>query len=176
MASRNRSPMHIPIRTSSRANHLAPANGMETQANSESNYLDRNTSKAQRILGTDFPIPSNSHSQRSQSSSRWEKPRSRRSSVRTPDSSRQPPNTMSATPLSTDRIAPPQSLRVRASSPLLGQEYTSQDAAPPVPRLSTKKLQHIQNEWGVDPQVTYKQAPIAPQGEGVQKKITPTPH
>lgn len=140
MLSRDRSPVNVPLRTSSRNTNMT---NMPDAMNSQDNsgYLERKTSKAQRILGTDLPLRSSHNSQLSQSSSKWEKPRSRRSSIRTPDSSRQPPNTLAPYPISNDRVTPQQNLRVRASSPLLGQEYTSPDPVPPVPKPA-KKLQH----------------------------------
>jgi len=90
--------------------------------------MDRKASKAQRILGTELPIPNG----------RWDKPQKpRRSSLRTPDdSSRQ--RRSSFLPFPSGEALPPQNLRVRASSPLLGHDYRSQDPAPQVPKISNK--------------------------------------
>lgn len=95
--------------------------------------MDRKTSKAHRILGTDSLHPSGN------GSSAWDKPqRPRRQSLRTPDStSRQVNSGFNPFPLS-EQSVPPQNLRVRASSPLLGHEYRSHSPAPPLPKPSKK--------------------------------------
>ncbi|KAF3388414.1 hypothetical protein F1880_004430 [Penicillium rolfsii] len=97
-------------------------------------YAERRASKAQRILGTDLPLP-NPQTQREKQQ------RSRRQSLRTPDSSAAQQNQHSgfaAFPSNRDSIAPPPNLRVRASSPLLGHNYQSQEAVPPMPKHSKK--------------------------------------
>jgi hypothetical protein len=90
--------------------------------------MERKSSKAQRILGTDLPLPNG----------RWDRPQKpRRSSLRTPDdSSRQQRD--SFVPFPSGEAVPPHNLRVRASSPLLGHNYRSQNTAPPLPRPSKK--------------------------------------
>ncbi|KAJ5662504.1 uncharacterized protein N7477_010120 [Penicillium maclennaniae] len=96
--------------------------------NEDMSTTERKSSKAQRILGTDLPLPNG----------RWDKPQKpRRSSLRTPDeSSRQQRG--SFLPFPSGEAVPPQNLRVRASSPLLGHDYRSQDPAPPLPKPSKK--------------------------------------
>ncbi|OKP11205.1 hypothetical protein PENSUB_3227 [Penicillium subrubescens] len=102
----------------------------------EVGYVERKASKAQRILGTDLPLPN--------PQTKWEKQKSRRQSLRTPDSSSAQQNQQNqhsgfaAFPSSRNSIAPPPNLRVRASSPLLGHNYQSQEAAPPMPKHSKK--------------------------------------
>ncbi|EPS33206.1 hypothetical protein PDE_08168 [Penicillium oxalicum 114-2] len=176
----NSSPVHIPLRISSR-NQI-----MENRENKV--YDDRRASKAQRILGTNLPLLA---SQRE-----WEKPqKSRRESVQTSGRSSKQRNQNSAFaafPSPRDTIAPPPNLRVRASSPLLGHDYRSQESAPSAPKPSKKVHQsgssstlfsyfsskesnkspsvasppspqpaslqpHIRHELGFDPRVTYKQ-------------------
>ncbi|KAJ6090232.1 hypothetical protein N7486_009047 [Penicillium sp. IBT 16267x] len=197
MAPREQSPVHVPLRTSSR-NNLLRSEAMASQENV--GYSDRRISKAQRILGTDLPIHNNQ--------SQWDKPqkqqKSRRSSLRTPDSSsRQQQQNPGFVPFPTskagDRMVPPQNLRVRASSPLLGHEYLSQDPVPPVPKPSKRVHQsgssstlfsyfrsqepksrpespqslqpRIQNELGLDPHVTYKQTRNSPKES--KRKLRP---
>lgn len=120
MANRDPSPVHVPLRTSSR--NLLRASAMDS--NEDVSIMERKSSKAQRILGTDLPLPNG----------RWDKPQKpRRSSLRTPDeSSRQQRSSFLAFP--SGEAVPPQNLRVRASSPLLGHDYRSQDSVPPLPR------------------------------------------
>ena len=124
MAHRDRSPVHVPLRTSSR-NLLRPS---AIDSNEDVSVMDRKTSKAHRILGTELPLPNG----------RWDKPQKpRRSSLRTPDdSSRQ--QRSSFLPFPSGEAVPPQNLRVRASSPLLGHDYRSHDTAPPLPKPSKK--------------------------------------
>ncbi|KAJ5949406.1 hypothetical protein N7454_000990 [Penicillium verhagenii] len=174
------SPVHVPLRTSSR-NNLLRSEAMESQEKAA--FADRRTSKAQRILGTDLPIHNNS--------AQWDKPqkqpKSRRASLRTPDSSsrqqqQQQQNTgfvAFPTAKSGDMMVPPQNLRVRASSPLLGHEYLSHDPTPPSPQTESKSkpespkgLQpRIQNELGLDPHVTYKQSRTSPKES--KRKLRP---
>lgn len=99
-------------------------------SNEDSNFVDRRASKAQRILGTNLPL--------SVGPAGWDKPQQpRRQSLRTPDnSSKQQSNSLSPLPASAN--PPPQSLRVRASSPLLGVDFRSQSPAPPLPKPSKK--------------------------------------
>ncbi|KAJ5659838.1 hypothetical protein N7507_006289 [Penicillium longicatenatum] len=197
MAPREHSPVHVPLRTSSR-NNLLRSEAMESQENV--GYSDRRTSKAQRILGTDLPIHNNQN--------QWDKPqkqqKSRRASLRTPDSSsRQQQQNTGFVPFPTsksgDMMVPPQNLRVRASSPLLGHEYLSQDPVPPLPKPSKRVHQsgssstlfsyfrsqesksrpespkglqpRIQNELGLDPHVTYKQNRSSPKES--KRKLRP---
>lgn len=99
-------------------------------------YPEWKSSKAQRILGTDAPIPGHGGWDNSQQNP--PKPqKSRRSSPRTPDSTSRRQNT-GFVPFPAGDLAPPQNLRVRASSPLLGHDYQSQDPVPPLPKPSKK--------------------------------------
>ncbi|KAJ5679816.1 hypothetical protein N7462_008060 [Penicillium macrosclerotiorum] len=182
MAHRDRSPVHVPLRTSSR--NMLRAGTIEDYE--EDRFLERKTSKAQRILGTDLPLPGSNHG--------WDKPvkvKSRRQSLRTPDGTTKPQPTSFVPFPAGEQAVPPQNLRVRASSPLLGHNYRSQEPAPPLPKPS-KKIHHtgssstlfsyfsskekdgsksspttprhsslqpqIRNELGTNPHVTYKQA------------------
>ncbi|KAL4892690.1 hypothetical protein BDV59DRAFT_179555 [Aspergillus ambiguus] len=129
--------LDIPLRTSS-VNALS--HGMLASMGSREDLKrDNKASKAQRILGTaDLNIPSE-HSERD------EKKRTRRPSfMRNPETRSQKSAASQksagfvAFPAVTQETTLPQPhLRVRASSPLLGQEYRSQDA-PPLP----KKIHH----------------------------------
>ena len=182
MASRDHMPpVHVPLRTSSRNPRTSSKNRDENMG-----YPERKTSKAQRILGTDVP-PLPTHSQSGWENSPQKPPKSSRSSLRTPDSSsKRHHNSFVPFPAAGDASIPPQNLRVRASSPLLGHNYRSQDAAPPLPKPSKKVHQsgssstlfsyfsskehgsastptsshglqpRVQNELSADPQVTYK--------------------
>lgn len=126
MAGRDRSPVHVPLRTSSRTNLRESA----MESNEDSNFVDRRTSKAHRILGTNVPI--------SIGPGGWDKPQKpHRQSVRTPDSTSKQQNTGLA-PFPAAGDPPHQKLRVRASSPLLGVEYKSQSPAPRLPKPSKK--------------------------------------
>ncbi|KAJ5814647.1 hypothetical protein N7474_006424 [Penicillium riverlandense] len=128
MAHRDPSPVHVPLRTSS-ANPRRPSSTMN--ANQEDmRYLERKASKASRILGTDLPVYSEHGG--------WEPPRNARrpSYIRTPDSTSRKNSIFSRS--TQEAMAPAHHLRVRASSPLLGQDYRSHDAAPPPPKPSKK--------------------------------------
>ncbi|KAJ5379833.1 uncharacterized protein N7496_002261 [Penicillium cataractarum] len=196
MAPRDPSPVHVPLRTSSRT-HLKTG---AMEKHDEVAYVERKASKAQRILGTDLPLPN--------TQTAWEKSqKSRRQSVRTPDGNSRQQNQHSgfaAFPSSRDSIAPPPNLRVRASSPLLGHNYRSQEPVPPMPKPSKKVHQsgssstlfsyfsskestksnsksspttpkqhslqpHIRHELGLDPQVTYKQSRSAAKEQEKEK-------
>ncbi|KAJ5570595.1 uncharacterized protein N7459_010025 [Penicillium hispanicum] len=147
MAHRERSPVHVPLRTSSR-NRLRPSD-MERREE-DGSLLGRRVSKAQRILGTDLPIPNNrggwdqTQTQiqpQPQTQKKKQKPRSLRANLRTPpegSSYRQQHSGFVAFPSNAGDNVPPPNLRVRASSPLLGYDYRSQDNAPPIPKPSRK--------------------------------------
>ena len=142
MAHRDNPPVHVPLRTSSR-NLLRPE---AMEGKEDAGLVERKTSKAQRILGTDLPIPNTQNGWDSIQQQQQKKPKSRRQSLRTPDSasrSRKQHTSFAAFPKSEDAIqVPAQNLRVRASSPLLGQDYRSQDPAPPLPTSSSSKKVH----------------------------------
>lgn len=97
----------------------------------------REGSKADKILGTaGIPLQQHDHSIRE------EKKRGRRPSfLRAPEIISKKPGTFVPFPTPTaDETQPPQHLRVRASSPLLGHEYQSQDPSPPSARKPWKKI------------------------------------
>lgn len=97
------------------------------------NLMERKTSKAHRILGTDLLHPNGN------GTGGWDKPQKpRRQSLRTPDSSSRQVNSGFNPFSSGEQSIPPQNLRVRASSPLLGHEYRSHSPAPPLPKPSKK--------------------------------------
>lgn len=124
MAPRDHPPVHVPLRTSSRN-----PRAVKMDLDEGVSYAERKTSKAQRILGTDAPILG--HGGWDSSQQNPQKPR--RLSPRTPDSTSRRQNT-GFVPFPAGDMAPPQNLRVRASSPLLGHDYRSEDPAPPVPK------------------------------------------
>lgn len=132
MGHREITPVHVPLRTSSRkpAHH----DPMSTQ---DQTRIDRRTSKAQRFFGTDISLPTEHGG--------WQEPPnvSRPSFVKPPDSAPRQSTGFVPFPRSSENtlIPPDQNLRVRASSPLLGHDYQSQEAAPPLPKPS-KKVHH----------------------------------
>ncbi|KAJ5156275.1 hypothetical protein N7492_009078 [Penicillium capsulatum] len=132
MSSRDQPPVHVPLRTSSRNPRTTKIDRDEGMS-----YPERKTSKAQRILGTDAPIPGHggwdSLHQKSHNP-----PKPRRSNPRTPDSTSRLQNTGFVPFPAGEAALPPQNLRIRASSPLLGHDYRSQDPAPPLPKPSKK--------------------------------------
>jgi hypothetical protein len=141
--------------------------------------MDRKTSKAQRFFGTELSLPEHT----------WQEPKKqRRPSYKTPPSSA--PRQSGLTPFPTENAPiPDHNLRVRASSPLLGVDYRSQEAVPPLPKPS-KKIHHsgssstlfsyfsskdsskaaktdslqprVRNGLGLEPQVTFSEAPPPP--------------
>ncbi|KAB8260479.1 hypothetical protein BDV32DRAFT_122993 [Aspergillus pseudonomiae] len=125
--------MTIPMRTSS-VNALS--NGMHMSNASHEDLRRESTSKAQKILGTtEIPMP--------QDQSRREDRKSRGASfMRAPDIKSKKSGGFAAFPTPTpEATLPPPHLRVRASSPLLGQEYRSQDAMPPSIPTHSKRVQ-----------------------------------
>lgn len=131
MAPRDHPPVHVPLRTSSRNPRATKMDHDESAG-----YSARKTSKAQRILGTDAPIPG--HGGWDSSQQNPPKPQNPcQSSPQTPDSTSRRQNT-GFVPFPAGDLAPPQNLRVRASSPLLGHDYQSQDPVPPLPKPSKR--------------------------------------
>lgn len=127
MAHRDRSPVHVPLRTSS-ANPLRNVTMMDT-TEEDVRVIQRKTSKASRILGTDIPFHYDHGS--------WNETRkvaSRPSYLSPPDNTSRKNNFAP----STKDAGPPPSLRVRASSPLLGQEFRAYEPTPPLPKPSKK--------------------------------------
>ncbi|KAE8417685.1 hypothetical protein BDV36DRAFT_256116 [Aspergillus pseudocaelatus] len=125
--------MTIPMRTSS---VNAVSNGMHMSNASHEDLRRESASKAQKILGTtEIPMP--------QDQSRREDRRSRGNSfMRAPDIKSKKSGGFAAFPTPTpEATLPPPHLRVRASSPLLGQEYRSQDAMPPPIPTHSKRVQ-----------------------------------
>ncbi|KAJ5296060.1 hypothetical protein N7508_010881 [Penicillium antarcticum] len=135
--------------------------------------MDRKASKAQRFFGTELSLPEHTQT--------WEK-KQRRPSYKTPPSSSRsaPRQSMGLTPFPSENAPiPDQNLRVRASSPLLGVDYRSQEAVPPLPQAleknpplcskdssksaKTESLQpRVRNGLGLEPQVTFSEAPNPP--------------
>ncbi|KAJ5769871.1 uncharacterized protein N7511_001922 [Penicillium nucicola] len=144
---RERSPVHIPLRTSSRQ--------MESQ---EDLGMDRKASKAQRFFGTELSLPEHTQT--------WESKKQRRPSYKTPPSSSRsgPRQSMGLTPFPSNTPLPDQNLRVRASSPLLGVDYRSQEEVPPLPKPSKKSITppRVRNGLGLEPQVTFSEVPNPP--------------
>ncbi|KAJ5086969.1 hypothetical protein NUU61_008276 [Penicillium alfredii] len=187
MAPPEQSPIHVPLRTSS----LNPIRNRSAQCQEDVKIPQRKASKASRILGTDLSVP-NEHG-------RWHEPRKTRPS-RTPDSAPKQNTGLVPFPTSTNDARPPhQNLRVRASSPLLGQNYHSHPA-PPLSKPSKKIHQsgssstlfsyfsskesskmntqnqglqpQVQHELHAEPQVTFKQ-PRGPMKESKRKMRPP---
>ncbi|KAJ6149032.1 hypothetical protein N7471_000231 [Penicillium samsonianum] len=184
MGHRELTPVHVPLRTSSRK--PAQHDPMNTQ---EQSRTDRRTSKAQRFFGTDISLPTEHGG--------WQEPPNvRRPSFVKPNNAPKQSTGFVPFPRSSDNnLIPDQNLRVRASSPLLGHDYRSQEAAPPLPKPS-KKVHHsgssstlfsyfsskestksikstkssknqglqprVRHELGSEPQVTYTQAQDPP--------------
>ncbi|KAJ5349342.1 hypothetical protein N7541_007069 [Penicillium brevicompactum] len=181
MGHRDITPVHVPLRTSSR--RPSRSDPMETQ--DSPGAADRQTSKAQRFFGTDITLP--------QEHTGWkEAQKTRQPSYIKPTSAPRQSTAFHPFPNASDHIPKPDhNLRVRASSPLLGHDYKSQEAAPPMPK--PKKVHHsgssnalfsyfsskeskeaklaaknqslqpeVRNGLGIDPQVTFKHAPEPP--------------
>ncbi|CAG8905931.1 unnamed protein product [Penicillium egyptiacum] len=176
MGHRELTPVHVPLRTSSRRPAHDP---MNTQ---EQSRADRRTSKAQRFFGTDISLPTEHGG--------WQEPPNvrRPSFVKPNNAPRQSSGFVPFPRSSENTLIPDQNLRVRASSPLLGYDYRSQEAAPPLPKPS-KKVHHsgssstlfsyfsskesskspknqlqprVRHGLGSEPQVTYTQTPDPP--------------
>ncbi|CAL5874364.1 uncharacterized protein PFLUO_LOCUS8660 [Penicillium psychrofluorescens] len=193
MPHRDPSPVHVPLRTSS-ANPRRPSSTMNA-SQEDRRYLERKASKASRILGTDLPVYSEHGG--------WEPPRNARrpSYVRTPDSTSRKNSLFSRS--TQEASAPAHHLRVRASSPLLGQDYRSHDPAPPLPKPSkkvhqsgssstlfsyfTSKESHrpktsedpslqprIRHGLHAEPQVTYQQQPPRTPTKESKRKMRPS--
>lgn len=119
--------LDIPLRTSS---VNAVSHGMLAPMKSREDLKRDKPSKAQRLLGTtEIPLPQEPQ-QRTDETKRTRRP----SFMRNPETKSQKSAGFVAFPTVTQETSlPSPNLRVRASSPLLGQEYRSHDA-PPLPR------------------------------------------
>ena len=179
MGHREITAVHVPLRTSSRR----PSRSDPMEAQESPGAADRQTSKAQRFFGTDITLP--------QEHTGWkEAQKTRQPSYIKPTSAPRQSTAFHPFPTSSDHIPKPDhNLRVRASSPLLGQDYRSQDPAPPLPK--PKKVHHsgssnalfsyfsskeskeskaknqalqpeVRNGLGIDPQVTFTHASEPP--------------
>lgn len=96
----------------------------------------REGSKAHKILGTaDVPIKQHDHGIREE-----KKRGGRPSFLRTPDIISKKPNFVPFPSSAVEESQPPQHLRVRASSPLLGHGNRPQDPSPPSTRKPWKKI------------------------------------
>ncbi|KAJ5169822.1 uncharacterized protein N7500_002605 [Penicillium coprophilum] len=173
MGHRELTPVHVPLRTSSRTPAIH-----EPMTTQEQRIADRRTSKAQRFFGTDISLP-NEHGG-------WqEAPDVPRPSFVKPNSAPKQNSGFVPFPSSSDNaLIPDHNLRVRASSPLLGHDYRSLEPAPPLPKPS-KKVHHsgssstlfsyfsskesksaknqglqprVRHGLSIEPQVTYTQA------------------
>ncbi|KAA8649740.1 uncharacterized protein ATNIH1004_002414 [Aspergillus tanneri] len=127
-------PLNIPLRTSS-AN--AVQGGLLSGENSREEVRLESTSKAQKILGT-RGIPFHQDNQKREDKKRGHRP----SFMKTSETKSKKVGNFVPFPASiAENSLSPQHLRVRASSPLLGQEYRTQDQSPPpVPRIP--KIHH----------------------------------
>ncbi|KAB8248825.1 hypothetical protein BDV35DRAFT_346266 [Aspergillus flavus] len=125
--------MTIPMRTSS---VNAVSNGVHMSNASHEDLRHESASKAQKILGTtEITMP--------QDQSRREDRKSRGNSfMRAPDIKAKKSGGFAAFPTpKPEETLPPPHLRVRASSPLLGQQYRSEDAMPPPIPTHSKRVQ-----------------------------------
>ncbi|GIK05894.1 hypothetical protein Aspvir_010008 [Aspergillus viridinutans] len=119
----------IPLRSSSK-NAQTTAKRMTHR--SKENLRCEKSSKAHKILGT-TDITFQEHKQDDT------RRNVRASFMRTSENKSTKSGTFVPFPSANlDTSLPPQHLRVRASSPLLGQEYRSQDVSPPLPKPSKK--------------------------------------
>ncbi|KAJ5567700.1 hypothetical protein N7535_007006 [Penicillium sp. DV-2018c] len=191
MGHRELTPVHVPLRTSSRA----PVRTDPLEEKKATTAADRRISKAQRFFGTDISLPKEHGG--------WqEDPNVQRPSfVKPPGSAPRQSTGFVPFPNPSDNLIPEQNLRVRASSPLLGQNYRSQEAAPPLPKPS-KKIHHtgssstlfsyfssressksaknqnqslqprVRHGLSIDPQVTYTQASDMPKES--KRKMRPS--
>ncbi|KAG2024340.1 hypothetical protein GB937_003996 [Aspergillus fischeri] len=121
--------LSIPLRSSSMN---AQTTGRPTSNRSQENLRCEKSSKAHKILGTtdiSFQEHKKDDTRRNV----------RASFMRTSENKSIKGGTFVPFPSANlDTTLPPQHLRVRASSPLLGQEYLSQDVSPPLPQSSKK--------------------------------------
>jgi hypothetical protein len=113
----------IPLRSSSKN---AQTTGTRITNRSQENLRCERSSKAHKILGT-TDISFQEHKQE-------DTRRNNRASLKSTKSGTFVPFPSA----NLDASLPPQHLRVRASSPLLGHEYRSQEPSPPLPKSSKK--------------------------------------
>ncbi|PLB50140.1 hypothetical protein P170DRAFT_354838 [Aspergillus steynii IBT 23096] len=127
--------LNIPLRTSSA--HGAEG-GMQLGNVSHEELMREKASKAQKILGTaDLSFH--------QDHPKWEEKKKghRPSFMKSSEAKSKKGSSFVPFPSSVPENAnPPPHLRVRASSPLLGQEYRSQDVPPPSLPKTSKKVHH----------------------------------
>lgn len=121
-------PVHVPLRTSSRKpSQMAP------ESQHSFGRTDRKMSKAQRFFGTDIMLP--------QEHVGWKEAQStRRPSYIEPIGEPKRSPSFHPFPNSAEHSPKPPNLRVRASSPLLGHHYLSDEHAPPLPK--PRKVHH----------------------------------
>ncbi|KAJ5138361.1 uncharacterized protein N7515_003209 [Penicillium bovifimosum] len=188
MGHRELTPVHVPLRTSSRT----PVR-IDPEEKKGTTVADRRASKAQRFFGTDITLPKEHGG--------WQEAPNvpRPSFVKPPGSAPKQGSGFMPFPNPSDHLIPEQNLRVRASSPLLGQNYQSQEAAPPLPKPS-KKIHHtgssstlfsyftskessksvknqplqprVRHGLSIDPQVTYTQVSDPPKES--KRKMRPS--
>ncbi|KGO73305.1 hypothetical protein PITC_086040 [Penicillium italicum] len=142
---------------------------MSTQE--QTRMADRRTSKAQRFFGTDISLPTEHGG--------WQEAPNvpRPNFVKPPNSA--PRQTTGFVPFprsSENHLIPDQNLRVRASSPLIGHEYQSQEAAPPLPKSSpksskssksSKKVQHSGSSSTLFSYFSSKESSKSPKNQGL---------
>ncbi|KAJ5781807.1 uncharacterized protein N7518_010290 [Penicillium psychrosexuale] len=165
MGHRELTPVHVPLRTSSRK--PAQHEPMNTQ---EQTRVDRRTSKAQRFFGTDISLPTEHGG--------WQEPPNvQRPSFAKPNNAPRQSTGLVPFPRSSENtLIPDQNLRVRASSPLLGQDFRSQEAAPPLPK-SSKKVHHSGSSSTLFSYFSSKESaksaksPKSPKNRGLQPRV-----
>ncbi|EKV07198.1 nucleotide-sugar transporter-domain-containing protein [Penicillium digitatum] len=162
MGQRELPPVHVPLSSRKPAQH----DPLSTQE--QTRMADRRASKAQRFFGTDISLPTEHGG--------WqESPNVPRPSFVKPTDS-VPRQTTGFVPFprsSENHLMPDQNLRVRASSPLLSQDYQSQDAAPPLPKLSpksSKKVHHTGSSSTLFSYFSSKESSKTPKNQGLQPK------
>ncbi|KAJ5206302.1 hypothetical protein N7491_003079 [Penicillium cf. griseofulvum] len=161
MGHRDITPVHVPLRTSSR--NPARHDPMNTQE--QSRIADRRASKAQRFFGTDISLPKEHGG--------WQEPPDvQRPSFLKPVNSvpRQNSGFVPFPSSSDNALIPDQNLRVRASSPLLGHDYRSLEAAPPLPKPS-KKVHHSGSSSTLFSYFSSKESTKSAKSQGLQPRV-----
>ncbi|KGO59731.1 hypothetical protein PEX2_053090 [Penicillium expansum] len=165
MGNRELTPVHVPLRTSSRK--AAQHDPMSTQE--QTRMADRRTSKAQRFFGTDISLPTEHGG--------WQEAPNvpRPSFVKPPNSAPKQNTGFVPFPRSSENhLMPDQNLRVRASSPLLGHDYQLQEAAPPLPKFSPKSSKKVHHSGSSSTLFSYfssKESSKSPKSQGLQPRV-----
>ncbi|KAJ5779730.1 hypothetical protein N7457_007450 [Penicillium paradoxum] len=161
MGNRDLTPVHVPLRTSSRT----PVRHDPMEKQGDLGLADRRASKAQRFFGTDISLPKEHGG--------WqEAPNVARPSFIKPSTSAPKQNSgFVPFPSSSDNaLIPEQNLRVRASSPLLCQHFQPQDIVPPLPK-SSRKVHHSGSSSALFSYFSSKESSKSPKNQGLQPRV-----